>query len=186
MIVYKYLHPYRIEVLENGAIRFTQPGALNDPFETMPCFSEYKEYRKETIEKQYGGVLPSVIISMLPSIIDEQIANTPKQVGEYFVMLSLTKKNNNALMWAHYSNSHEGFVIGFGSNSPFFEPRKGKGVDGLREVKYSTMRAVLPKGGLASLGGDELKNANEDFFFTKSDDWGYEEELRILAHPISG
>lgn len=31
--LYKYLTTDRIDVLRNGTIRFTQPNALNDPFE---------------------------------------------------------------------------------------------------------------------------------------------------------
>jgi hypothetical protein len=92
MIVYKYLHSDRIDVLENAAIRFTQPAALNDPFETMPCFTEFKAYLQEQIENRYGGVLPDAIIPMLPSIIDTQLAEIQKMIGEHFGMLSLTKK----------------------------------------------------------------------------------------------
>lgn len=36
MIFYKYVIPERIDVLLNGMIRFTQPTALNDPFELRP------------------------------------------------------------------------------------------------------------------------------------------------------
>jgi hypothetical protein len=38
-MVYKYLHPDRIDVLENGLIRFTQPDLLNDIFEALPDYS---------------------------------------------------------------------------------------------------------------------------------------------------
>jgi len=187
MIVYKYLHPDRIDVLENSAIRFTQPAALNDPFEIMPRFNLYKEYMKEELTRRFlqsfGFNLPPQIESMLPSIIDEQLAELKKQYGEYFGILSLTKKNNNALMWAHYADSHRGFVIGFDSNSPFFQPGNGKARDGLKEVKYAADRGVVPRTGLASLSDDELGEANDLFFFTKSDSWSYEEEVRILAMP---
>jgi len=36
MILYKYLHPARIDVLEQKMLRFTQPGDFNDPFEFRP------------------------------------------------------------------------------------------------------------------------------------------------------
>lgn len=183
MIVYKYLHSDRIDVLENSAIRFTQPAALNDPFETMPCFTDFKAYLQEQIENRYGGVLPAAIIPILPSIIDTRLAEIQKMIGEHFGMLSLAKKNNNALMWAHYADAHKGFVIGFDSDNSFFKPGNGKAVDGLREVKYSTKRKVLPKSGLSFSDVEELKRANEYIFFTKSADWTYEEELRILANP---
>lgn len=38
MSIYKYLAPDRIDVLRNARIRFTQPNALNDPFELKPFF----------------------------------------------------------------------------------------------------------------------------------------------------
>src|ERR1051326_1348432 len=147
MLVYKYLHPDRIDVLDNSAIRFTQPAALNDPFEIMPRFNLYKEYIREELirgfRQTYRVDLPTQIESMLPSIIDEQLAELKKQWGEYFGILSLTKKNNNALRWAHYADSHRGFVVGFDSDSPFFKPGNGKARDGLREVKYAADRGVV-------------------------------------------
>lgn len=38
MGMYKYLSPNRIDVIRNAQIRFTQPDALNDPFELKPFF----------------------------------------------------------------------------------------------------------------------------------------------------
>jgi len=38
MPVYKYLAPERFDVLREARIRFTQPNALNDPFELKPFF----------------------------------------------------------------------------------------------------------------------------------------------------
>ena len=38
--LYKYVEPERIDILENKLIRFTQPSALNDPFELQSLFEE--------------------------------------------------------------------------------------------------------------------------------------------------
>jgi hypothetical protein len=38
MSLYKYVTPDRIDILRERQIRFTQPGALNDPFELRPRF----------------------------------------------------------------------------------------------------------------------------------------------------
>lgn len=38
MPIYKYVSAERIDILKNGYIRFTQPGAFNDPFEMNPYF----------------------------------------------------------------------------------------------------------------------------------------------------
>jgi hypothetical protein len=39
MPLYKYVPSERIDILTNGFLRFTQPSAFNDPFETFPCFT---------------------------------------------------------------------------------------------------------------------------------------------------
>ena len=36
MILYKYMKPDRVDVLEDNLIRYTQPGEFNDPFESSP------------------------------------------------------------------------------------------------------------------------------------------------------
>ena len=64
--LYKYLAPERIDILKNQLIRFTQPSALNDPFELQPMFEELFsendlkeamdppfEYIEEALRKQY-------------------------------------------------------------------------------------------------------------------------------------
>lgn len=38
MTLFKYIRPERIDVIRNLEIRFTQPDALNDPFELQPNF----------------------------------------------------------------------------------------------------------------------------------------------------
>ena len=38
MIFYKYVAEKRINILQNRLIRFTQPNAMNDPFEAQPHF----------------------------------------------------------------------------------------------------------------------------------------------------
>ena len=38
MPLFKYIRPERIDVIEQLEIRFTQPDALNDPFELRPHF----------------------------------------------------------------------------------------------------------------------------------------------------
>lgn len=43
MIAYKFLHAARIDILSGGMIRFTQPPALNDPFESFPLDDDFKD-----------------------------------------------------------------------------------------------------------------------------------------------
>ena len=43
MFLYKYVTAERVSVLRNGLVRFTQPQALNDPFEIKPNIAKIFE-----------------------------------------------------------------------------------------------------------------------------------------------
>ena len=55
MVFYKYVSAERIDILQNRLIRFTQPPALNDPFEAKPHF--YKLGSKEEFAKNYAEAI---------------------------------------------------------------------------------------------------------------------------------
>lgn len=55
MEFYKYVPEERIDILQNRLIRFTQPLALNDPFEAKPHF--YKLGSKEEFAKHYAEAI---------------------------------------------------------------------------------------------------------------------------------
>ena len=186
MIVYKYLHPDRTDVLEKCCIRFTQPAALNDPFETLPDFTAYRESLRESIASKrlpsHRKVLDAFGVTDA-MIADGGLLNVGVLLSRHFGILSLSRCRDNILMWSHYADSHRGFVVGFDSEDQFFSPATGKAVDGLRDVEYSKTRAVLPPDGLRSVNANEMGDWNDNIFFTKSDDWTYEQEMRILAPP---
>ena len=93
-------------------------------------------------------------------------------------MLSLTRKRNNLLMWSHYANAHQGFVIGFDTDNPFFKNDKTpRTITPLWEVNYSEKRPMVPE--FEQCGGD----LTQLVFLTKSNHWSYEEELRMFAQP---
>ena len=55
MVFYKYVSAKRISIFQNRLIRFTQPLALNDPFEAKPHF--YKLGSKEEFAKHYAEAI---------------------------------------------------------------------------------------------------------------------------------
>lgn len=55
MVFYKYVSAERIDILQNRLIRFTQPNAMNDPFEAKPYF--YKLGSKEEFAKNFAEVI---------------------------------------------------------------------------------------------------------------------------------
>jgi len=93
--------------------------------------------------------------------------------NEIIGVLSLTEKNSNLLMWAHYVRSHTGFCIGFDDNNPFFNQKRSDRDElyHLRKVEYAKDR---PTKRVMELTGVEL-------LLVKSEDWFYEQEWRMCA-----
>jgi len=95
-------------------------------------------------------------------------------LNEAVGVLSLTKTKDNLLMWAHYAQSHTGFVIELDETNDFFhQQRSATDQFGYaREVVYSETR---PTNLL-------LVNAPfETIYLVKSErDWKYEQEWRVL------
>ena len=83
MIVYKYVHPSRTSILEEGLIRFTQSPALNDPFETtpnmQPLVASFREYALRRIEKtNYASVFHYVNDrSRVRQLVEEHLKEVP-------------------------------------------------------------------------------------------------------------
>jgi len=78
-------------------------------------------------------------------------------------------------MWSHYTKTYRGFCVGFDRKHKYFEGKKtSKGhMHKLTAVNYSETRIIMP----------EKKNELDGFdvFLTKSPDWSYEEEERLLS-----
>lgn len=203
--LFKYFHPDRSDILRNGAIRFSSPKVLNDPFELKPyisaiapqghMFSNIDELLPKIFKEEYEKLpaefraritfptylslgyarLPDAMVEiesvadmMLPMLRD----TLSKKIEEFIGILCLTETPTNLLMWAHYADSHQGFVVEFDPNSPFFDQRVSPEDEfrHIRKVHYHDERPALK---LSEI---------EDFspFLTKGSDWSYENEWRML------
>src|SRR6266404_2239082 len=141
MLIHKYVTGNRIDILERGLIRFTQSSALNDPFETEPNLCDLEAYLRRlglrTIEEQRDrGTFMQLAVAefMLEPTIRKKLAKFRQDNSSNFAFLSLTRKENNLLMWSHYSDSHRGFLLGFESDDPFFQTTIYREVRALTEV----------------------------------------------------
>lgn len=178
---YKYLPIERKDYFVKELLRFTQPNDLNDPFECIP--------QKPTFEE-----LTNLINSLIPPNADKQkelkvrekydstfLDNLYKiqceKVNNDIGIFSLSKNWKNTLMWAHYTESHRGFCIGFNSNHNYFTnytSPDGHTSKNIKEVVYSDKRVKIPM----VLGQEKL---NYEPYITKSLDWVYEKEIRIIS-----
>ena len=98
-------------------------------------------------------------------------------------ILSLTQRNNNITMWSHYSDNHKGFVIEFSPESDLFKNNKSKirQFRGVNKVKYTSQRPISSIVDTEKFDILNITNMISKIFFTKSPDWKYEEEIRMLT-----
>jgi hypothetical protein len=150
------------------------PEVVREEFEKLP--SEVRsllsaEALQELLIRQLPQMKQNIqgITEIFTSKLQDVMA---RKFEELVGILCLTESADNLLMWAHYADSHRGFVIEFDEYNPFFDRRISPDDElrHLRKVSYNTKRPSLT---LAEV---------EDFspFLTKGSDWQYEAEWRMM------
>lgn len=139
------------------------PSSIKDNF-TFQKFLEFSYSKKEDVISN----LLTISKEIMPLVNEEMHKAFEDSIG----ILSLTENDNNLLMWAHYANSHQGYVIGFDSTHKFFNQKKSKH-DALRSLKKISYSKLRPKMELINIDGI-------DSFIIKSKEWAYEKEWRML------
>lgn len=170
---------------------------MNDPFESLPgitlkSIDWYKAYFQQRIDtelselayltrkerralershwKTFGNFYACYTDKKW---LSEQSEKVQMMSDTVHGCLSLSATCTNILMWSHYSSDHKGFVLGFDPNHEFF----GQSVN---PVIYSHER---PK-----INPFEARHDGK-LFYTKSEDWRYEEEHRkyiefVVPEPL--
>jgi hypothetical protein len=92
-----------------------------------------------------------------------------------FGVLSVASHNDNMAMWAHYGETHRGFVIGLRTDGAPLTKRPGEipGEGELMQVVYSVGRVTVPC--------DPL-DLPPDLLVRKAATWSYEEEWRLVRN----
>jgi DUF2971 family protein len=143
-----------------------------------------------------GHDVVRVMARVLPFVTDEMRPTFGRRMqerfGKKFGILSLAESPANLLMWAHYGDSHKGFVIEFDAADKFFDQRQSP-VDTLRyvrKIEYSIDRPAIT---LFDPAEDDVAHAERMVaatLLTKGQDWSYEREWRLIlpldepeAHP---
>ncbi len=102
-------------------------------------------------------------------ILWEQIQHT---LGQLLGIFCLTEDPAHPLMWSHYAGQHYGIVVEFDENHPWFNQKIGPPDDFRHLVRVSYVQNPHPR---------TWKQLNgPDVFYTKSADWSYEREWRII------
>jgi hypothetical protein len=205
MLLYKFFTPDRASFVKDRLIRFTQPTNFNDPFDCLPAITGYTEKEaKEQADRvandmvlelalgDFSNLPPGITLDAIKyssEVLSKEYAADPSSVGLRFAaalhnkmrtqigILCLCENHRNILMWSHYARNHEGFVVGFESKDAFFKHREDEPLEigELRPVQYIKRRPSLH---LDMIKNPEIKTP--DFLFSKSRDWAYEREWRII------
>jgi len=151
------------EIIVDKRVYFALPSSFNDPFEWRYTISTQPRNEQE-------------------KLMERPLANWGEYGANYvfphmrkaFGVLSLSAKNDDILMWAHYANCHKGICIEFdASDSDSFFGRA-------KPVVYQSTYPEL------SIYSPSLRDDIENATLIKSNHWDYEEEYRVVdRQPIT-
>ena len=199
MILYKYMSLDGIIKTVQGASLLARPiNGYNDPFESLPAFTD------ETIEKYFSTLCKnshflrrlqqerhilggSYTIPQLRMLMEEDRAYRRKVLSglltqskatpiefaidlqelasQHFGIVSFTKNPSNILMWSHYADHHRGCVVALETSLVWNDEL-------IYPVNYRSSRVLFT--------GEGPEKENEALALTKSPDWCYEEEYRMI------
>lgn len=171
-LLYKYYgFNSGLAAIKKNSLGFSIPTKFNDPMEGRLWLHQ-------------NGLSPTWLTPLLES------------VG----ILCMTRNHLNPLMWSHYGQNHEGFVIGYDDGDPLFSDQRDTVIDAQSGSTFTESQfefSDVCQSGLAAaqwvqMGMDEPKNQNlagaiRHIFLMKQHCWSYEEEVRIvkLLYPAS-
>jgi hypothetical protein len=171
----------------NGVVRFTRPSDFNDPWDCKPVFSvpEDKKERASLVRwiaaasTRRGAALDPVererrveeLITdpnALRRSMDHTEAEMQRQMDTRYRVYCLTTKPACPLMWAHYADHHRGICLEINVRQP--------NLCSAIQVQYRKT--------YASFRLDDHRDVSP--FYTKSSDWQYEDEYRLIAEEERG
>jgi hypothetical protein len=179
---------YKPEFLESTIksrlVRFGRASDFNDPWDCKPSFfvpdderelQRLIEYfdragKKHGVDAAARAARMKVWLSNPQQLRDDITANSAAmwaEVDKRYRIYCLSVKSDDQLMWGHYADHHRGVCLEFNSRTTDF----GAAI----EVEYKT---TYPQYSLA----DETDISP---LYTKSADWSYEKEYRVIAQEAN-
>ena len=176
MSLYKYVKFKDLKRILDGSIRFTQPGAFNDPFEMVPELHVPEEFGSQEVPILFSLTAPrrEPTVGALDDDFESAYSSDQNSRSILYLLngeigiLCLSKNGSSLLMWSHYADGYSGAVVEFDETHEFFS--------GHFEMKYCEHR---PKMDIASYtDGDEPTPIAE--LCVKAKEWEYEKEVRVV------
>ena len=181
--LYKY-QPISTRSLENlvsQALYFGSPQNFNDPYDcalsakvTDLTHEQLARIRKRLPLPAGVGPTDDEIIQLLQSTSQDTITKTIQNTLKNRGVCCFSEKKDNLLMWSHYASQGAGMCLEFDTSSPTFSL--------LQKVDYSPEFPVID---LERMLCNEDYDQITEMYCTKSQDWSYEQEWRLL-HKEAG
>jgi hypothetical protein len=177
--LYKYVSPLGLRYLMGLTVRFSPLSSLNDPFELFPRAGSFLRamdglantaFPRAGVRKLDVGASHDQAALARLSVWRATRRRSDSRVG----ILSLTTRDTNTLLWAHYGSSYQGVAVGLDRNCELIERAGLDGIVGPQQVIYGDSRPAMRPGRLTSEQG------LRDLYLSKGMEWSYEEEVRCL------
>jgi hypothetical protein len=172
------------DLLTNHRIHCSDPAALNDPWDCRPWFDESALDSKaiEELIRWFFSFTPAAPVSDAQvRATQNEIRTNPeyrrgtlerfsddflKMIPNRWRIYCLTPVPDSTLMWSHYAENHNGVCLEFSVDDPVF--------GFAQEVTYLSSYPPWAPHSLMSTDQPSV-------LLTKSDDWRYEREYRIIG-----
>lgn len=135
------------------------------------------------IRREISSVWPNLMAqadvvanAMMPTVNKEIRAALVENLVSKMGVVCLSHAGNQPLMWSHYADSHRGAMVVFDSKSASLTGKvKPKGRMGmLNDVTYTAVRPMINYRTVTDI------NLFQAYTLTKSTDWEYERECRLI------
>ena len=180
MSLYKYVKCEDLKGILSGSIRFTQPGAFNDPFEMVPELYVPEVPGSEKLNIQFSVMAPRrkpSVGTLGDDFVSDHLSDRTsrrilKSLNQTTGILCLSRNRSSLLMWSHYADGYSGAIVEFDETHEFFL--------GYFDMEYSEYR---PKIDIASYtdGNEPIPIAE---LCVKSKEWEYEKEVRVVRNLV--
>lgn len=167
-ILYRYqtINEYTLQALESGKYWAAKPSTFNDPFEfklKAPTAADIQRIKGVSEIRKMNPHLDKLSDFEVTSMANQYLQKTIENFG----VICFTETSHSILMWSHYSNCHRGMCLGF--DIPNTDHA------GVYKVEYSRNYPDLDFGNIWH------KDGVMKILWTKSPDWSYEKEWRLIT-----
>lgn len=184
--IYRYRNFEKgLEMIDSQELFLSKPENFNDPFdcyEGLVNFKMTKGFMREYITKYVAKM--GITTREQRRRIESQLLKNPsslkledffKSQKQQFGVCCFSWSYKNIVLWGNYADSHKGICLGFRNLKPV-----ETGLYGIYPVNY-----------VSEINQYEFSSFEDDKYWehwlcTKSEDWKYEDEVRLISKTYNG